>query len=796
MTEIKLILATHFAYFRHHAWLLLLFVVGLSLGSALLTAIATLNQEAKDRHQHSSALIDSAVSHIIKPPIGQDYMAGDIWVTLRQHGFTNAQPVLRGKLSLASGKTLYLQGIDSLIWITNSVPTNTSQSNSEGATGFAFDSIMIDSKHAQKLALNPETKKLQLANNLYKPRYSLVDNIGLWSLTDIAFADQLLNANGQISLIEFVGLTAAQVPQVEAILANDARLIAAQSQDFDALSKAFFFNLAALALLGYIVAAFLSFNAIKLSVAGRKKLLTQFNILGCSHQAIRAALIIEFTLLSFLTALLGSVIGFAIANALVLDVNRTLMGLYQLDQALTLSWQWQTLVLGFLVNITTLALMLLTQKKALKSPRNALFNSVLATASLALIYLYFNAQSEFDALLLCFFVLLIFVMFTPKCLQGLLSLNNPFLNPLWQWLYADSKFQLTELRIAIVAILVALGSAIGMQIMVKSFSHTLNAHLEKQLSADVYIHVDKYDPALRTRLNTDPDIKRVGIYMAGDGYLNNVPTTLASFGQGHLAFSHINLTSGDAVAPSHFVNGGCIANEQAAIKYGYQLDDRVTFKQNQHTFECRISAFSYDYGNTALSLITQEATIKTSPLHWQVYGLSITLNDTISVDKLTERLIDQYQIDNTSITENKRFKQIATRLFNDTFKVTKVLNGFILAIALVSLCISLLSLSTQHSKQLAVLNSLGVDTMQLHTLKLVQTTLLVGFTCFFAIPLGLALGMALLKFVMPIAFGWTIHFYLDVPALLSTCMLLLVAAVLCAYLPIKNLTARLHGKGQ
>lgn len=793
MTEIKLILHTHIMYFRRHPWLLLLFIVGLSLGSALLTAIAGLNQEAKNRHQKSSALIDAAVSHIAKPPIGQEYIDGKIWIKLRQNGFTNAQPVLRGKLKLASGKTLYLQGVDSLIWMTKPAPTSTAQSGSDSDTGFAFDFIMIDSNRGSKLALNGN--KLQLANSSDTPGFRLVDDVGMWSITDLAYADLLLKAKGQISFIEFVGLTSEQIPKIESILSYDARLVAAQEQDFDALSEAFFFNLAALALLGYIVAAFLSFNAIKLSIAGRKKLLTQFTILGCSPKAIRTAIVIEFTLMSFLTALLGSITGFVIANALVLDINRTLMGLYQLEQALTISWQWQTFALGFVVNIATLVLMLLTQKTTLQTNSSSVFYAVLAVVISAVSYFYFNARSEFDALLLCFFILLLFVLITPKCLQSLLSFKNPFRHPLWQWLYADSKLQLKELRIAIVAILVALGSAIGMQIMVKSFSNTLNAHLEKQLSADVYVHVDKYDPDLRARLNSDPDIKRVGIYMAGDGYLNRVPATLASFGQGHQSFAHISLTSGEAVNTSHFANNGCIANEQATIKYNYQLDDIVTFKQNQHSFECRISAFAYDYGNTALSLITEEHMMKSSSLHWQVYGLSITLNEQITVDQLSERLINGYQIDSAYITENQRFKEIANRLFNDTFQVTKVLNGFILAIALVSLCISLLSLSAQHAKQLAALNSLGVDAAQLQKLKLVQTTLLVSFTCVFALPLGFALGLALLKFVMPIAFGWTIHLNLDLPALLSTCVFLLIAAVLCAYLPVKKLATSLHIKG-
>jgi len=809
MTEIQLILKTHLAYFRHHPWLLLLFIVGLSLGSALLTAIAGLNQEAKNRHQQSSALIDTTVSHIVKPPIGQDFIDRALWLKFRAHGFTNAQPVLRGKLKLASNKTLYLQGVDSLIWLTKQplagvqgdpAPDAETTSGASKPTSFSFDSIMIDEEIAQKLKLDLSKLDLSKQTLAFKDQattanFSVVAGIGLWSITDIAYADFLLKANGRLSFIEFIDLAPEQVPIVESLLGHEARLVAAQAQDFDALSEAFFFNLAALALLGYIVAAFLSFNAIKLSIAGRKNLLAQFSILGFTQQSIRMAIGIEFTLMSFLTASFGSLAGYLIANALMLDINRTLMGLYQLEKALTISWQWQTLLLGFVLNIATLALMLFSQKNTVHHRSQRIFYLVLTAVLAALGYLYLFAQSEFEALLLCFLLLVAFVLVTPQCLQALLRFRNPFLQPLWQWLYADSKFQLTELRIAIVAILVALGSAIGMQIMVKSFNNTLNAHLEKQLNADIYLQIDRYDPQLRAQLANDKHIERVGVYLAADGYINKIPAALVSYGQEDAAFSHISLTSGQPVSAEHFANNGCIANEQAAIKYGYQLGDMVQFQQNQHEFNCRISAFAYDYGNTALGLITQEQTITASALHWQVYGLSLTLAKPVSVELMTERLINAYGIGSAFISANQRFKELAQRMFNDTFQVTKLLNGFILAIALVSLCISLLSLSAQHSSQLAVLHSLGVDAAQLQKLKLLQTTLLVAFTCIFAIPLGFALGFALLKFVMPIAFGWTIHFSLDLSALASTCLLLLLAAVICAYLPVKKLTARLHAKG-
>ena len=68
------------------------------------------------------------------------------------------------------------------------------------------------------------------------------------------------------------------------------------------------------------------------------------------------------------------------------------MGLYQLEQALSISWQWQTLVLGFAVNIATLALMLFTQKKTLQSRSASLFYPTLSLVVAALGYFYFKCQ--------------------------------------------------------------------------------------------------------------------------------------------------------------------------------------------------------------------------------------------------------------------------------------------------------------------------------------------------------------------------------------------------------------------
>ncbi|WP_448556679.1 FtsX-like permease family protein [Thalassotalea montiporae] len=835
LSAIWRILVTHIAFYRQRPWLMALFVLGFSLGSALLTAITGLNQEAKTRYSYSSALIENPVTHIIQPLIGQEYLPGELWLKLRKHGFTNAQPILRGRLTTTTGQTLNIQGINSLLWLQAGTSSqqqelvsrlfdSTSSSNSDGADNAhtsidnnatspsiysPLTTLFVDSQFKQRLAtqaangevaVNTEEAKLApvftLNSQQAQPLVKFVDGIGLWAITDLALTDHLLGTQGQLSFIELSELTRDQVGNIEALIAGQARLVQADQQNFDVLSGAFFFNLTALALLGYVVAAFLSYNAIKLTLSARKKLLNQLYLLGCSKKSIQVSLLIELVAVSVITALIGAWGGYLIANTLVLDVNRTLMGLYQLEKALVVNWQWTNVAIGFVLNVSALAFMLISQIKGLKQYRQTLFIALLLLTSVSFLWLFNFADTKFQALLLCFTILVLFILLVPRLLNGLSSIRvsagkTGMQHPLIQWLHGDTKQHISDLTIAIVAILVALGSAIGMQVMVTSFSKTLNAHLEKQLSADIYLRTDKVTAEFRAMLSAQPEVKQVSVYFQSDGEVQTLPAKLASFGDSHLDYQHISLTSGEPVKMSHFAENGCLANEQASIRFGIKLGDIAHFKQNAIDFPCRISGFFYDYGNPLISFFTLEARHQLAKLSGRHYGYSIRLaHEDTSVELFSERLINEFNQDSSKILPNKRFKQFANALFEDTFVVTKALNAFILAIALLSLCTSLLSLGANQRKQLVILNHLGVTQRQLLIMKLLQTSIIVVFTVLFALPLGLALGIALLKFVMPIAFGWTIHFHLDIPAIIQTCLLLMVAAMVCAYLPLRRLAYR------
>ncbi|MEY8213297.1 MAG: ABC transporter permease, partial [Colwellia sp.] len=227
--EIKLILTTHIAFYRRHPWLMALFILGFSLGSALLTAISGLNQEAKTRYQRSSALINNPVTHLIKPLTGKQYIDGDLWINLRQHGFINAQPVLRGKLKTNGNKTLAIQGVDTLLWLNNTQYKQRDENINKTPLRFSLSTVLVDSQFADRIYTKTGSQaQFVLQYGQHQPDISLTDGVGLWAITDIAHADYLLAAKGQFSFIELSHVSDQQLVQIKQLIAGQAQLIDAE----------------------------------------------------------------------------------------------------------------------------------------------------------------------------------------------------------------------------------------------------------------------------------------------------------------------------------------------------------------------------------------------------------------------------------------------------------------------------------------------------------------------------------------------------------------------------------------
>ncbi|KZN67648.1 ABC transporter permease [Pseudoalteromonas luteoviolacea] len=798
MTELRLIFYSYGQFYLRHKGLLLLFMIGFSLGSALISAIYGLNLEASKRYSNSSALLENPVTHFIKPQLGEERIAHELWQLLSRQPNLNLEPVLEGRVQLEDRRWLSIRGVDLLKWVKFGNGGSEQLNQSQPYRGRLFDMVFLDPKVIARLGEKAAQQVVKIDGTEYQ--ISPMAGLGHQALMDISLADKLLRANGELSFVEVIELDDANAKSLTVMLAQKARLESANDQAFDTLSGPFFFNLQALAFLGYIVGAFLSFNAIKLAVAARKKLQQQLYVLGCQQRRLTQAVVIELLCLGFISAYLGTLLGVSLANLLVTDVGRVLRSFYQLDRGLVVGFDYSMVLLGFALNTLVLVCFLVSQKTIAPKFQKRALGGLLGISIAGAIALWVNADNKFTALMLCACVLVVFFMITPSILKGVFSYLWPTRSPLLLWMKADSKNQINELLSAVLATLMAMGAAIGMQVMVNSFSTALDSHLQKRLSADLYIRPSVISERMENELTRSDKFEKVGVYWQAQTELlqntERLPVKLVSFGQSAKYHSHITLLGQLPVSAVHIgpeTSGKvarCMVNEPGWRIYGIEVGDIIELQQGAKSMSCQVSSIYYDYGEQSATLLVTTSQIENAKFAYEAFGYSLTLKQHQDIDAAAQQLKDTYGLETSQVSVNKTFKAFAKQLFENTFKVTHALNLFIMMIALFGIWVSFLTLGRQQLQPMAVLQTLGVTRSQLFWSKLLQAGVILMVTTLLAIPLGIMLGWVLLAYVMPIAFGWSMALVLSWPDILGFCLVVLFLALIASALPLIKLIRR------
>ncbi|MCG7536893.1 ABC transporter permease [Pseudoalteromonas sp. OOF1S-7] len=795
MSELRLILLIYYNFYCRHKGLLVLFLVGLSLGSALLSATLGLNHEASQRYQTSTALLAQPVSHFIRPPLGERGLPFSLWQRLSEAGFKQTQPVLEGRLRSDEGKLIAIRGVNLLQWQTAAATQPSQRKSGQSNTEHAlFDTLYMSPELMARLQLDKATLRFQ--GQSYP--VSQLDGAGHFALMDISLADRLLQAKGVSSYFEVAGLSASQLQQMSTLLGNEARLESAKAQTFDALSGAFFFNLQALALLGYVVGAFLSLNAIKLAYQSRLSLQQQMATLGCRQGQLLKALCLEVAVLSVIAATLGNLLGVLMANAMMGDISTVLSSFYQLDRTLTVRFDIALVLIGSALNLAILAGFVVLQTRIAKYLTQRLTLVLLSLASIGGLLLLNLAQTRWQALLLCVCVLLVFFALTPPLVRLVFRVKWPTHAPLPVWLRADSLTQLPALLSAVLAILMAMGSAIGMQVMVGSFSSALDAHLQTRLKADLYVRPDNPTQQMRQALADMKEVAQVGIFWSAKSELQvgkeTVPVTLMSFGEDYRYHQHLTLLNKQPLAAKHLSitndSISCLVNEPGMRRHNLAVGNMLKVQQGKRMFACQITGVFYDYGEPGVNLVVSSSVISQQAFLYEAFGFMLTLHDGVDSELVADSISQRWSLLGHQMVHNQVFKRFAKQLFSQTFLVTHALNICIMLIALFGVWVSFLTLGRQQLQPMAVLQTLGVTQGQLLVLKLSQVGLILGLTLLLAVPLGILLGWVLLEYVMPIAFGWSMAMVLSWGDIWGFCAVVLFLALVVSAIPLLKLIKR------
>jgi putative ABC transport system permease protein len=770
------------SHWRRQPLQLFTLIAGLALATGLWSSVQAINAEA--RASYADALSQFGADRGPVLVANQGLIPLDRYVALRRGGW-QLSPVVQGRLRLGD-TTVTLIGVDFLSF--PDLPDDGS------ATGSLYE-ILIEPGRLFAAPLTANAIADQTGLPPVGIAKSLPANV---VLTDIGIAETMLEQRGFINHLMILPDQPAGLPALAEIAPDLER----QDPETARLTESFHLNLTAFGLLAFAVGLFIVHGTVGLAFQQRRAMFRTLRALGVPARTLTVLVLAELTALALIAGALGLVIGYLIAAMLLPDVSATLRGLYGAltPGELILRPSWIFAGLGMAVAGTLVAAGEAVWKLA-HMPILSVSGSYAWSRGFvqterwqagfggAFIIVGLLTVTFFDGLIAGFVLLAGLMLGAALMLPVLLGLfislaTRRARGPVAQWVWADMQAQLPGISLALMALLLALATNVGVGTMVSSFRLTFTGWLDQRLAAEVYVTARSDAQAAQLQDWLAPRVDAVLPIRSIDAKVNGRHTRIYGIVD-HDTYrdNWPLLASAPDVWSRIFANTGAIISEQMAQRDQLKLGDTVHFRPN---WQQTVVGIYSDYGNPNGQAIVAMQTLlnHTTQLPNRQFGLRLAPE---KVAGLIAALNAQFDPPLTRVVNQSDIKSRSLAVFEKTFVVTGALNVLTLGVASFAILTSLLTLWSMRLPQLAPVWALGLTRKHLARLEMVRSLALAVMTALLALPLGLVLAWVLLKVINVKAFGWRLPMYLFPFDWLILFALAVLAAGLAAALPAMRL---------
>ncbi len=781
------------SHWRHRPGQLVTLVLGLALATALWSAVQAINAEARNSYASAAATLQSAAQPVITRPSGPILL--EEYAALRRAGYP-VTPRLQGRIQTPDGP-LPLLGIDLLSWPGLAAPANDDTDAGSAASQPLTPADLLTAPG--RLLAQPDIAR-QLANRSDLPPVITHQAVPPGRiLTDIATAERLLNRQGEIDQLLRTGPVPANAPPLTSLLPG-ATETQPDSPDTSRLTDSFHLNLTAFGMLAFAVGLFVIHGVSGLAFEERRATFRTLRALGLPLPVLTRLVLAELVALALLSGLLGLALGYGLAAALLPDVSASLRGLYgaQVDTTLQLrgSWVFGGMAMALigaltagaqgLIRLRSLPLLAATgpDRWASAAARQIRLMSVLGIALAAAGLTALSFGGLLAGLAAIAGLLLGAALTLPALLRLILTrIAQRARSPLSQWVWSDMSAQLPGLSLALMALLLALATNIGVTTMVSSFRLTFTGWLDQRLAAELYLTARSDRQAQEITAWLSPRVDAILPRRSVDIQLANQPGRIYGITDHATYRDNWPLLAATASPWDQLQTGAVLINEQLARSANLWIGDTLPLPNSQ---SAPIVGVYSDYGNPRAQAITglSHLTRQFPNLPGQQMGIRI---DRSQIPQLTRQLRQTFDLPADAIIDQRRLKALSLEIFERTFLVTGALNVLTLGVAGFAILTSLLTLWSARLPQLAPVWALGISRRQLAWLELLRSCGLAALTALAALPLGLALAWLLLAVVNVEAFGWRLPMHLFPLDWLGLMGLAILAGALAAILPARKL---------
>lgn len=815
-------------HFIRHPLQLLLAVLGVALGVAMVVSIDLASQSTHKAFALSMEALTGRYTHHLSG--GPEGLNESLFTQLRvEAGVRECAPSVEGYISLGP-LTLRLIGFD--VFSEQSLGSRF-VNVAKGDEGLRLltdpDTVLLSAVTAERLGVKPgdtlhaliDTRPYDLKLVGYAEGGSRPDPAleGVM-LADVSTAQEVL---GRIGSLDRIDLVLRDDPLLEkavrSVLPPEVELNSAAGRQSATqnMTAAFELNLRAMSLLALLVGSFLIYNTMAFSVLQRRELMASLRVLGATSRQLLKEILLEAALLGLVGGLMGLGLGLLAAKGLLHMVTQTINDIYfvlTVSEFLIDPW-----VLGYGlclgIGVAVVAALGPAIEASLTSPiltraRSGAEGSArrllpwiavagLLSLLLAMTLLMAHLSGLVPAIAGVFLLLLGYGFLCPLALLGSVRLVGWFTPFTGTWLLRLAVrgvgATLSRSGLAIAALTIAIAVSIGVGTMIESFRGSIAEWLDQILQADIYIAMPQSTPRstpilpqdLADRLASIPGVDRIGtgrrVFVSTSKGESEIlaldPPYLSEPG---FRFKDIDGRKLWARFPEL---QGILISEPYAHRHQLKVGDPVEITTGIGPVTLPVEGIFFDYRSDQGLIV----------MHRRLYdalwkdnantslGLYLQKGADIRAvrSELDRRLTESHQP--LSVRSNKEIREVSLETFERTFAITQVLRLLAVGVAFVGIVSALMALQYERRREMAVLRASGLTPWQTCCLVLLQTGFMGLMAGVMAIPLGLAVAVALVRVINLRSFGWTMDLSISTAPLILAVALAILAALLAGAYP-------------
>ncbi|MBZ5640967.1 MAG: ABC transporter permease, partial [Acidobacteriia bacterium] len=348
---------------------------------------------------------------------------------------------------------------------------------------------------------------------------------------------------------------------------------------------------------------------------------------------------------------------------------------------------------------------------------------------------------------------------------------------------------------AVAAVGVAVTMLVGITLMVGSFRKTLEVWIGSTIRADVYVTSESWRRA-RGTATLDDDLVAALVRFPGVRAADRLRQGFAWTGSRRISLigRDAGLPGGDGRFPLVSGNraeairrmvseGAVLIGEPLARKERLRPGDRLRLATSGGEAEFPIAGVYYDYSDENGSAEMDLSAMERAYGPGGITNVDLYLAPGVDTEATMDALRERFRGVPLEILDKRGLRDEIMAIFDQTFAVTRLLQGMALLIAALGITLTLLVLARERTAELALYRALGAGRWQIFRVFLGEGIGMGALGLALGLPGGTALAAILIFVINRAYFGWTIAPSAPVLALSAQAATILAAAAIASVYP-------------